>query len=237
MANGKETIIQTTAMHVRGELRGAEPGHDWWHTRRVWSRARTLREREGGDREVIELAALLHDVNDYKFRGGDINAGPASARVWLVSQGYPEDRAVAVAAVIGAVHYKGPTGEERAESPEHAVVQDADRLDALGAIGIARAFSYGGYFGREMLDPEVLPRLDMSMAEYQKGKSPTVNHFFEKLLLLENRMLTETGAQFAREAHDFVLGFLRRFLLEFFAEEGLPESWTQLLRDFGGEKE
>ena len=205
MIREKDTVVVATAEYVRRELEGTEPGHDWWHTMRVWKRARNLQKREGGDLELIELAALLHDVNDYKFRGGDIGAGPEAARVWLVSLGYPEDRAAAVASIIGAVHFKGPAGEEHAESPEHAVVQDADRLDALGAIGIARAFSFGGHFGREMLDPGVLPRLDMGMGEYQKSESTTINHFFEKLLLLQDRMLTETGGELAREAYDFML--------------------------------
>jgi uncharacterized protein len=215
-------IVQDTAKHVRGELRGAEPGHDWWHTERVWRRARQIQHREGGDLELIELAALLHDLRDYKFEGGDMTIGPESARLWLLSRGYPAARAAAVATIVDAVHFRGATTVDRAASLEHAVVQDADRLDALGAIGVARAFSYGGHFGRAMFDPDRLP------ASGTDG--PTVNHFFEKLLLLRDRMLTSTGKALALEAHRFTHEFLSRFLDESL-DGDLPEAWARMLRE------
>lgn len=235
MTIGQHATVAITSEHVRQQLQGAEPGHDWWHASRVWKHAIFLQKREGGDRELIELAALLHDVRDYKFEDGDTAAGPEAARLWLVSQGYPEDRAKAVAEIIAAINFRGPAGEELAKSLEHAVVQDADRLDALGAIGIARAFSYGGHFGREMLDPEIAPKLTMGTDAYRKSRSPTVNHFFEKLLLLRDRMLTETARELAAETHNFMLQFLTQFLAEFFAEEEPPESWAQLLREYHGD--
>jgi uncharacterized protein len=231
MRSRQPTIIDTTIDHVKQQLRDAEPGHDWWHTFRVWNHAKLLQEREGGDREIIELAALLHDLGDYKFHGGDVEVGPRTAMQWLVSRGYPEERAGAVAKIIAAINFEGPAGEKVAQSIEHAVVQDADRLDALGAIGIARAFSFGGRFGREMLDPEILPNFSMRTEEYRNSKSPTLNHFFEKLLLLQDRMLTETGRVLASKSHSFMVRFLTQFFEEFFADEGPPETWAKLIRD------
>lgn len=218
----RNSIVEQTANHVRHELRGAEPGHDWWHTSRVLRRARQIQAAEGGDLELIELAALLHDLRDYKFEGGDRTVGPEASRQWLRSQGYPEDRTAAVVRIVDAVHFKGAAVAERAESIEHAVVQDADRLDALGAIGVARAFSYGGHFGRVMFDPQQLPG--------SAKESATVNHFFEKLFLLRDRMLTPTGEAMAREAHRVTHDFLTRFLDEWLAGD-LPEAWARMLRD------
>lgn len=229
MSDEQLSIIRDTAAHVRRRLHGAEPGHDWWHTYRVWSHAKRLQEREGGDRELIELAALLHDIDDYKFRDGDVQVGPEAAARWLSSRGYPADRAAEVARIIGAMHFEGPAGEEVAESLEHAVVQDADRLDALGAIGVARAFSFGGHFGREMLDPEVLPDLAMTASEYRGSRGSTINHCFEKLLLLQERMLTETGRELAARRHRFVVRFVREFLEEFFVDGDLPPGWSKLI--------
>ena len=224
------TIVERTAEFIRRELTGAEPGHDWWHTLRVLQRARDIQTVEGGDLELIELAALLHDLRDYKFEGGDTSVGPEAARQWLRSRDYPEPRTQEVARIVDAVHYKGPMEEERAISLEHAVVQDADRLDALGAIGVARAFSYGGHFGRAMFDPERLPDSTMDTDAYRKSDGPTVNHFFEKLLLLRERMLTPTGTTMARDAHEFMRGYLTRFLAESTAGE-LSAEWIRLLEE------
>jgi uncharacterized protein len=221
-------IVEITAEFIRRELADAEGGHDWWHTLRVLNRAREIQAEEGGDLELIELAALLHDLRDYKFEGGDTTVGPEAARTWLRSQGYPEPRTRAVARIVDAVHFKGPMEEERALSLEHAVVQDADRLDAMGAIGVARAFSYGGHFGRAMFDPERLPDSTMDTAAYRKSDGPTVNHFFEKLLLLRERMLTPTGKRMAHQAHEFMHAYLTRFLAESSAGE-LKADWMRLL--------
>jgi uncharacterized protein len=225
-------IIETTADYIRQKLRDAEPGHDWWHTSRVRHWARHLQEREGGDLELIELAALLHDLQDYKFQDGDTEAGPNAAIHWLVAQGYPENRAKSVANIVASINFKGPSGKEHAESIEHAVVQDADRIDALGAIGVARAFSYGGHFARKMLDPAIPPRINMGASEYQKSKSPTINHFFEKLLLLKDRMFTRTGKMLASELHSFLIRFLTQFFDEFFFGNPPPEDWAKLLREY-----
>jgi len=207
----RKQLIQETASHVRMSLVGAEPGHDWWHTQRVWANAVLIQQTEGGDLFVVELAALLHDIADYKFHGGDEEIGPTRAREWLSSIGVDTHYFDPICGVIRNMNFKGSAGAEEACSLEHAIVQDADRLDAIGAVGIARCFSFGGHFGREIFNPEIPAKDSMTGEEYRRSKSPSINHFFEKLLLLRDRMLTETGKMLAAKRHDFMKIYLSEF--------------------------
>lgn len=210
----KEQIIAATAEYVQSELRGAEGGHDWWHIERVWKTARTIAQAENADQLVVELAALLHDIADAKFHGGDEEVGPRKAREFLNKLAVSQSVADHVALIVAHVSFKGGHARAGFGSPELAVVQDADRLDALGAIGIARAFNYGGFKNRELYNPAVPPNLHMTKAEYKASTAPTINHFYEKLLLLKDRMNTETGRKMAEQRHQFMELFLAQFYAE-----------------------
>jgi len=210
-------LIDKAAEHIRNLLANDASGHDWWHIWRVWRTARWLAEREGADVAVCELAALLHDVADWKFHGGDIEAGPRVAREWLVAAGADRELADRVAGIVAAVTFKGAGVATPTASLEAACVQDADRLDAIGAIGIARAFAYGGAKGRLMHDPNQTPQHHQDFTAYRGNSGPTVNHFYEKLLLLRDRMQTASGRVLAEQRH----AFLERFLEEFHAEWNL----------------
>lgn len=210
----RQAILDRTADFVREKLAGDSSGHDWFHVLRVWKTARRLAEDEAADLFVVELAALLHDVADWKFHDGDESAGPRAAREWLTAQGVDEETIDHVARIIGEVSFKGAGVATPARSTEAQIVQDADRLDAIGAIGIARAFAYGGSRGRAMYDPAVPPQEHASFAAYKKNSGPTLNHFYEKLLLLRERMNTASGRRLADERHAFMQEFLRRFLAE-----------------------
>lgn len=176
--------------------------------------SRWLAEREGADVAVCELGALLHDVADWKFHGGDIEAGPRAARQWLTSVGADETLAERVAAIVAAVTFKGAGVATPTNTLEAACVQDADRLDAIGAIGVARAFAYGGAKGRLLHDPDQPPQLHANFTAYRGNAGPTVNHFHEKLLLLRDRMQTPSGRAVAQRRH----AFLEQFLAEFHSE-------------------
>lgn len=208
-------IVESTAEYVRRKFSGESSGHDWWHVYRVWQNAKQLATHESANLYIVELAALLHDIADWKFSNGDDTAGPRAATHWLESQGASRDVIEAVCGIIRNLSYKGAGTAIEALSIEGQIVQDADRLDAIGAIGIGRAFAYGGHAGREMHNPEVPHVLHQSYAAYKKNDGPTINHFYEKLLLLKDRMNTETGKRIAAERHQFLENFLRQFLLEF----------------------
>ena len=198
-----QDLINTTVRYVRQTLAAAEGGHDWWHIQRVWDNARQIADREGGHRLVIELGALLHDIADAKFHGGDEEEGPRRATAYLEGQSVAPPVIAAVVHIIRAVSFRKGTS---ADTLELAIVQDADRLDALGAIGIARAFSYGGFKNRPLYDPTISPE--------QEGGAPTINHFYEKLLRLKDGMNTETGRQLAAERHAFMEQYLEQFFRE-----------------------
>ncbi len=207
-------VIQQTADHVRALLTGDSSGHDWWHIERVWRTAVHIGEREGADLLVVELAALLHDVADWKFHGGDDSLGPKRASQWLGRFSLPREIIDHVADIIAHLSFKGAQVATPMATLEGKVVQDADRLDALGAIGIARAFAYGGHAGRALYDPSIEPEAHATFEAYKRGGGPTLNHFYEKLLLLKDRMNTQAAREMALARHQFMEEFLRRFLAE-----------------------
>jgi uncharacterized protein len=211
-------VIAQTAAHVRQLLARDTSGHDWWHIERVRAMAMRIAEGEGADPFVVELAALLHDVADWKFHGGDHELGPRRAGEWLASLGVDRATIDHVCEIVAHVSFKGSGVRTPMRTLEGQAVQDADRLDALGAIGIARAFAYGGHAGRAIHDPNVPPEVHHSFAAYQRSTGPTVNHFYEKLLLLKDRMNTATGRQLAAARHAVMEQFLARFFAEWNGE-------------------
>lgn len=208
-------LIQHTISFVKENLGGTDGGHDWFHIERVWKTARYIRDKEGaGDRQVIELGALLHDISDPKFNGGDEEKGCRIAGEFLSKEGLEPEKAEHVREIIRHISFKGGVVQDQIRSIEFQIVQDADRLDAMGAIGIARAFNYGGFRNRPIHDPETDLRLYKDPEEYHNSDAPTINHFYEKLLKLKDLMNTPTGSALAAERHEYMLGFLDRFYRE-----------------------
>ena len=213
-----EQLIAQTAAHAEQALAGDASGHDWWHVQRVWRNAAAIGRATGADMLVVELAALLHDIADWKFHDGDESAGPRAARQWLESLAVEPAVIARVCHIVEHISYKGANVTAEALPLEGQVVQDADRLDAIGAIGIARAFAYGGSKGRTLYDPAVPPELHESFAAYKNNQGHTVNHFYEKLLLLKDRMNTVAGQRLAEARHTFMQQFLDQFLAEWTGE-------------------
>ena len=212
-----EEIIQKTAEYIKQELLDDSSGHDWWHIYRVWKNAIAICEIEKADPFIVQLAALLHDLDDWKFNeAGDET--PHRAKAWLDSCSVSPYIADTVCKIIMHISYKGAGVENKMDSLEGFIVQDADRLDAIGAIGIGRAFAYGGYKNRMMYDPDSPPAMHASFEEYKNSKSATINHFYEKLLLLQDRMQTPTGRRLAAGRHAFMLQFLDQFHSEWNGE-------------------
>lgn len=207
----QSNIIEQTASHVKTALSGDGTGHDWWHVYRVWTMAQRIGRAENADPLIVELAALLHDIADWKFHDGDLSVGPKMAKEWLDSLGVDSSATEHVCQIIAGISFKGAGVEQPILSLEGKVVQDADRLDAIGAVGIARAFAYGGAKGRAMYDPTIQPTEHRTAEAYLKGGGTTINHFYEKLLLLKDRMNTPTGKAIAAERHRFMEEYLRRF--------------------------
>lgn len=212
-------IIEQTVAFVKESLKDAESGHDWWHIERVWKTAINIASSEKADLLVVELSALLHDIADAKFHNGDEEIGPATAVSFLKSIDLEEDIVFHVEQIIKNMSFKSTLGEISFRSRELEIVQDADRLDAIGAMGIARAFTYGGYKNRELYNPEIPPNLSMTKEEYKKSTAPTINHFYEKLLLLKDKMNTEKGKHLAEERHRFMEKFLEQFYAEWNGEK------------------
>ena len=212
-------IINNTILFVKNQLTHAEGGHDWFHIERVYKNALLIAEEEECDVTVVKLGALLHDIADSKFHGGDETVGPKTARTFLESQNVSEDIILHVIAIIENISFKGGNFEKKFNSKELEIVQDADRLDAIGAIGIARTFNYGGFKNRPLYNPHIQPNLNMSKEEYKNSESPTLNHFYEKLLLLKDKMNTETGKKIAQKRHDFMVTFLSQFYAEWDGQE------------------
>ena len=212
-------IIQNTIGFVQKTLADAEGGHDWFHIERVWKNAILISKEEDCDLELVQLAALLHDIADSKFQGGDEEIGPRTAQDWLERSSYPPERIARIVQIIRAISYKGGKNEHEDSSMEFKVVQDADRLDAIGAIGIARTFNYGGFKNRPLYNPEIPANPNQSKEEYKNNPGPTINHFYEKLLLLKDLMHTATGKRLAHERHLFMESFLDQFYQEWNGEK------------------
>lgn len=207
-------LINNTILFVKTELQNAEGGHDWFHIERVWKNAKLIAQSEKVSLEVVELGALLHDIADSKFNDGDETIGPKKARHFLTGEKVSEGTIQHVIAIIENISFGGGTQQQQFTSPELNVVQDADRLDAIGAIGIARCFNYGGFKNRAMYDPAIAPDLNMSKEEYKASTAPSINHFYEKLLLLKDRMNTATGKAIAEQRHQFMENYLDQFYNE-----------------------
>lgn len=214
----QEILIQKTIDFVKEVLTDAEGGHDWWHIYRVWKLSKHIAQTEEVDHFIVELGALLHDIADSKFHDGDEELGPKKAREFLSSLDVEEEAINHVENIISNISFKGGKDAQKFKSAELDVIQDADRLDALGAIGIARTFNYGGHKGREIYNPEVKPNLNMTREEYKKSTAPTINHFYEKLLLLKDRMNTKTGKEMAEHRHRYLEEFLQEFYKEWDGE-------------------
>lgn len=208
------SVINNTINFVKKQLENAESGHNWFHMERVYNNALLISKEEICNLEVVQLAALLHDIADSKFHDGDETIGPKTARVFLESENVSEEIINHVVLIIENISFKGGNFEKKFTSKELEIVQDADRLDAIGAVGIARTFNYGGYKNREIYNPEIAPNLNMSKEEYKNSTAPTINHFYEKLLLLKDKMNTETGKKIAQQRHDFMETFLKQFYNE-----------------------
>lgn len=211
-------ILNETIRFVKETLADAEKGHDWFHIERVYHNAMLINAAEKGNELIVVLAALLHDIADPKFNGGDEEVGPAMAGGFLHGLQLPEDTIVHVQQIIRNLSFKASLGEIDFHSAELDIVQDADRLDAIGAIGIARAFTYGGYKNRLLYDPEIAPKHTQTKEEYKNTTAPTINHFYEKLLLLKDLMKTPTGKSLAAQRHEF----MKIYLDQFFIETGRP---------------
>ena len=210
-----EQIILNTIDFVKETLEGAEGGHDWFHIERVYKNALLISENEKVDRFTVQLGALLHDIADAKFYNGDESIGPKKAREFLKKQYVDEDIIIHIENIILFISYKSSLDtSKKFTSPELDVIQDADRLDAIGAIGIARCFNYGGFKNRSLYDPAIEPNLEMTKEQYKKSTAPTINHFYEKLLLLKDKMNTKTGQLLAKERHRYMEGFLQQFYEE-----------------------
>ena len=213
------TIIYKTILFVKKQLQDAEGGHDWFHIERVFKNAVLIAQEEVCDVTVVKLGALLHDIADSKFHDGDEEIGPKIAREFLASENVSEEIIEHVIQIIKNISFKGGNFQKTFSSKELEIVQDADRLDALGAIGIARTFNYGGFKNRAIYNPSISPKLNMTKEEYKKSDSPTLNHFYEKLLLLKDKMNTETGKKLAQERHRFMETFLSQFYAEWEGEK------------------
>lgn len=212
--NNRTEILAQTEQHVKAQLSDEGSGHDWWHVYRVRQNARMLCAQETVDTFVVELAALLHDIGDHKFHHGDTSVGPRLAREWLASLQVDEAIIAHVCHIITDLSFKGSGVPTPMASREGMIVQDADRLDALGAVGIARTFAYGGHKGRLLYDPDIPPAVHDSFAAYQKSTAPSLNHFYEKLLLLKDRLNTAAARRLAEKRHAFMEQFLEQFLAE-----------------------
>jgi uncharacterized protein len=209
-SRSQQAVVDRTARFVRSELSGEPTGHDWWHAERVRNVATLIASSEGADIFTVSLAALLHDVGDFKFTGSE-EEGPRRAGEFLTGERVEPEIVAQVQDIIRRMSFKGNGVKDPTLSLEGQCVQDADRLDAIGAVGVARTFAYGGYVRRLIHDPDVAPAEHHTVAEYRNSHGTTINHFHEKLLLLQRRLNTETGCRIAKRRHDYMIGFLTEF--------------------------
>jgi len=208
------TVVKETEAYVKKTLEGEGSGHDWWHITRVHKLAKHIQKKEGGDLYIIELAALLHDIADWKFHGGDEMAGARKATEFLTQQRVDGEVITHVAEIIATSSYKGAGVVKPMPTLEGQIVQDADRIDAMGAIGVARCFAYGGNKGKLLYHPDEQPEMHQTAEAYKNNESSSLTHFYEKLLLLKERMNTKTARELAEERHVFMEQFVQRFLEE-----------------------
>lgn len=213
-----QDIISKTITFVKEQLNNAEGGHDWFHIERVYKNALLIAKGETCNPIIVQLGSLLHDIADSKFHDGDESVGPNIARAFLESEKVDESVIDHVIKIIENISFKGGNTEKKFSSIELDIVQDADRLDAIGAIGIARTFNYGGFKNRALYDPEIAPNTNMTPEEYKKSQAPTINHFYEKLLLLKDKMNTPTAKKIAQKRHRYMEGFLAQFYAEWEGE-------------------
>lgn len=213
------SVIDNTILFVKQKLENAEAGHDWFHIERVYKNALLIAQHEDCDIEIVKLGALLHDIADSKFNDGDETVGPRIARNFLEKENVPEETIQHVVNIIENISFKGGNFEKKFTSIELEIVQDADRLDAIGAIGIARTFNYGGFKNRQLYNPNISPKMNMTKEEYKNSDAPTLNHFYEKLLLLKDKMNTKTGKELAVNRHRFMENFLAQFYAEWDGEK------------------
>lgn len=209
----QQEIIQKTADYIKREFSDDSSGHDWWHIYRVWQTALHICKRENADAFIVQLAALLHDLDDWKFNDSE-DETPRRAKGWLESLSLDPAVIDAVCSIIKHISYKGAGVENKMDSREGFIVQDADRLDAIGAIGIARAFAYGGYKNRPLYNPDSSPQLHQTFEQYKNSNSDTINHFHEKLLLLKDKMNTAAAKRIAEQRHEVMVQFLNQFMEE-----------------------
>jgi uncharacterized protein len=208
-----EEIIQNTAEYVKREFQNDSSGHDWWHIHRVWKNALSICQHEPADVFIVELAALLHDLDDWKLNPS-ADGSPVRAAAWLRQMEVDAAVSAHICEIISHLSYKGAGVENKISTIEGMIVQDADRLDAIGAVGIGRAFAYGGHAGRSLYDPDEPPQMHQSFEQYKNSRSATINHFYEKLFLLKERMNTSTAKRIAGERHAYMEEFVTRFLRE-----------------------
>lgn len=209
-----KTIISKATTYVKRKLVHAEGGHDWFHTERVWKTAKKIAIEEDANILIVELAAILHDIADSKFHNGDETIGLRLADEFMIENSITTEIKDHVLAIIKNMSFKNSFNNSTFTSIELSIVQDADRLDAIGAIGIARTFNYGGFKNRPLYDPDIKPNLNHTKESYKNSKAPTINHFYEKLLLLKDLMNTQTGKKMAQQRHDFMLNYLEQFYAE-----------------------
>ncbi|MFZ3054902.1 MAG: HD domain-containing protein [Minisyncoccales bacterium] len=210
----KDKIIKKISGEVKSRLDGEASGHDWWHVYRVWKNAKIIAKNEKADLFIVEIASLLHDIADWKFHQGDESVGPREAEKILSKYDIPENIINQVCEIIVSISFKGANVKSETKTIEGKIVQDADRLDAIGAIGIARAMAYGGYKNRPIYDPNKKPTLHKTKKAYMKNNGSSINHFYEKLLLLKNLMNTKTAKKLAKERHSFMEKYLDKFFEE-----------------------
>ncbi len=209
-----QNLVDRVAAHIKARFLAESSGHDWHHINRVWQLTRLIASQEGADSQIAELGALVHDIADWKFHDGDDSIGPREAEALLRREGATEEVIAAVVDIVATISYKGAGVTTAMRTLEGQCVQDADRLDAIGAIGIARCFAYGGHAGRLLHDPDEAPVLHQTAAAYKASKGASLNHFYEKLFLLKDRMNTPTGRVLAEPRHRFMEAFVAQFLEE-----------------------
>lgn len=210
----RNKIIEEVKKHLKKTFKGEATGHDWWHSERVWKMSKEIAKKEGGDLFIIELAALLHDIADWKFHEGDTKIGPEKAKTLLKKLGVDNKSINHICHIIDNVSFKGAGVKNKIKTKEGKIVQDADRLDVIGAIGIARTFAYGAYKGREIYNPDIKPKLHKSFKEYKSSNGTSINHFYEKLLFLKDRLNTKTAKKIAQKRHEFLESYLKQFFKE-----------------------